>query len=389
MVSFTSVPRHTGVSFIESATRRFQGKPDRCFYIVYQLHGRSKREKVGWRSEGITAEMAAQVRAERVRDARLGRLATKKAPTFEEAWGQFDAWQATARKWPGVARRLYTLYLKDHLAHKPLPKIAPLDLERIKADMGKRGLSPQTVRHALALFRAIWNKAVAWGLWTGDSPLKKVNLPNPANRRERFLSHDEAARLLAHLRPRSIDVHDMALLSLHTGLRFGEITSLRWEHVNLREGLLSIVDTKSGVNRTAFMTPEVRALLEGRAKGRQKDKPLVFLARNGEGVQGLPKAFMRSVSALGLNAGVEDRRQRVTFHTLRHTFASWLAIQGTPILAIKDLMGHRSLAMTERYAKLIPDSKRQAVTELSRLFGQSCAQGGRPATGEGSGEGNE
>ena len=68
------------------------------------------------------------------------------------------------------------------------------------------------------------------------------------------------------------------------------------------------------------------------------------------------------------NNGVTDPRQKITFHTLRHTFASWLAINGTPILTIKELLGHQSLAMTERYSHLSPDHKRQAVDGIEAMF---------------------
>ena len=74
------------------------------------------------------------------------------------------------------------------------------------------------------------------------------------------------------------------------------------------------------------------------------------------------------VKALSLNDGITDPRDRVVFHTLRHTFASWLAIQGTPIYTIKELMGHKTLAMTERYSHLIPDAKRQAVKGLTGML---------------------
>jgi len=68
------------------------------------------------------------------------------------------------------------------------------------------------------------------------------------------------------------------------------------------------------------------------------------------------------------NNGVTDPRQKVTFHTLRHTFASWLAMQGTPILTIKELLGHQSLAMTERYSHLSPDQKKDAVNGIEAIF---------------------
>ncbi len=64
------------------------------------------------------------------------------------------------------------------------------------------------------------------------------------------------------------------------------------------------------------------------------------------------------------NSGVTDPRQRVCFHTLRHTFASWLAIQGEPLLAINELLGHKTLVMTMMYAHLMPDQKRRAVERL-------------------------
>jgi len=70
------------------------------------------------------------------------------------------------------------------------------------------------------------------------------------------------------------------------------------------------------------------------------------------------------------NKGVTDPRQKITFHTLRHTFASWLAIQGTHILTIKELLGHQTLAMTERYSHLIPEQKVQALAGIEAIFVQ-------------------
>jgi integrase len=71
---------------------------------------------------------------------------------------------------------------------------------------------------------------------------------------------------------------------------------------------------------------------------------------------------------MGLNEGITDPRQKVTFHTLRHTFASWLAIQGESLITIKELLGHKSMAMTERYSHLTPDHKHLAVKNLEAGF---------------------
>ena len=90
--------------------------------------------------------------------------------------------------------------------------------------------------------------------------------------------------------------------------------------------------------------------------------------RYGNQQKSVSNSFDRTVKKLGFNDGVENNAQRVVFHTLRHTFASWLAMQGTPIFTIKELMGHKTLAMTERYAHLIPDHKREAIQKMAAFF---------------------
>ena len=124
----------------------------------------------------------------------------------------------------------------------------------------------------------------------------------------------------------------------------------------------------------AFMTDEVKAIL--RANLPQDSNDFVFKPRihKHEMVLRVSGFFQRTADRL-FNKGIEDRRQKVVFHSLRHTFGSWLAIQGTPILAIKELMGHKSLAMTERYAHLSPDMKKQAVSQLEENFKNGSANG--------------
>jgi integrase len=168
--------------------------------------------------------------------------------------------------------------------------------------------------------------------------------------------------------------HAIALLSLLAGLRAGEIFNLRGQDLDYQNGLIRIMDPKNRANRTAFMTLAIRQVLEENSPEDPND--YVFKDRwHGERISEVSRTFERAVEKLGLNKGVEDHRQRVVFHTLRHTFGSWLAIQGTPILAIKELMGHKTLAMTERYAHLIPEMKKQTALELEASFNRSRKPG--------------
>ena len=114
------------------------------------------------------------------------------------------------------------------------------------------------------------------------------------------------------------------------------------------------------------MTADVTKMLLGcyqRLNSPKLGSP-VFMSRIGGHIKAPSAVYFRTVADLKLNEGVNDPRDRVTFHTLRHTFASWLAMSGTPIKTISELLGHRTLSMTMKYAHLSPDHKRAAVKAL-------------------------
>jgi len=276
-------------------------------------------------------------------------------------------------------RGRYENHLKTPLEKKKLNEISSFTLEKLKSDLTKKELSPATVKHCLVLVREIFNKAIEWGKYKGANPVKGVKMPTLSNARERFLSHEEADLLLKEVKVVSEAVHDQALLSLHCGLRAGEIFNLRGQDLDFQNGLIRVMDPKNKANRTAFMTEAVKEMLKRRLPDNLNDR--IFSDWwHGEEIKLVSRTFARAVERLGFNKGVEDRRQRVVFHTLRHTFGSWLAIQGTPILTIKELMGHKTLAMTERYAHLIPDVKKEATRTLEANF--NAVRNGRVVSNE-------
>lgn len=371
-----NIPKFQGVYYRDSANKRYLGKPDRCFDICFRdRDNKLIWEKVGWSSEGYSAQMAANIRADRVRTIRHGEELPGKKPretTFGDVWKRYDEWLETSKTRPQDDRYYYRKHLESRFADKPLSKICSFDLEKMKMELLKQELAPATVKHNLVLVRQIFNRAIDWGMWKGDNPVGKVKLPKLNNRRERFLSAEEAQRLLEELEGVSRQLHDMALLSLQTGLRAGEVFNLKWMHLDFANEIILVADPKKGESRKAFMTPAVKEMLQGQGDG--APEALVFPARGAKQIVAISKAFSRAIERLGFNDGITDARQRVTFHTLRHTFASWLAIQGTPILAIKELMGHHSLAMTERYSHLIPDMKREAVAGIAKLMAGNNAE---------------
>jgi integrase len=374
-------------------------KLDRYFSIRFQHEGKRREEGLGWASEGWSEQKAALELAKLKEAAKTGegparleekrRLAeakrqaeaqakarqAKEALTFGDFWrgSYFPLAQRekTPRSWQREDQ-FYRLWLAPVIGGLPLKDVSPLHLERVKKNMADAGRTPRSIHYCLAVARQVFNQARRLGLYQGEPPTSKVKPPRADNRRLRFLSQEEAAGLLEALRLSSRNLHDMALLSLHTGMRAGEVFSLTWADVDLKQGLLTLRDTKSGRTRHAYMTETVKVMLQGRP--RSKPDELVFPARGGERRVQVSQAFRRVVEALGLNEGLADARQLVTFHTLRHTYASWLVMNGTPLYTVQRLLGHQTLAMTERYSHLAPDHMREAVKGLEEAMASPPAK---------------
>ena len=233
--------------------------------------------------------------------------------------------------------------------------------------MTKGGLSPQSVKHCLALIRMMINKAIAWEMWQGENPVRKVKLPTVQNERQRFLTYGEADLLLNKLKETSPLVHDMALISLHCGLRLGEITSLKGIHLDFENDTIHIADPKNRTARNAFMTKTIKEMLKGRMPENLED--YIFKgSRSNARITSISHTYPRVVAAIGFNRGITDRRQQVTFHTLRHTHASWLAIKGESLFVIQEALGHKDLHMVKRYAHLTSDARKQAALRLEQGF---------------------
>lgn len=361
--------KYPGVYRRESTERMLNDKSDICFDISYKLEGKKIWEKVGWLSEGYSEKLANDIRAERIRSIRHGLELPKqkaKAPLLKDAWEKYEIW-ATANKRARDDISRYNHHIKPRFGERRMNDITAFDLERMKSELLKEGLAPATVKHTLVIIRQVYNKAFTWNLYKGGNPVKGVKMPTLQNRRTRFLNHEEAHTLLERLKTmQTLDLHDISLIALHCGLRSNEIFSLKGYDLDFQNGIIRITDPKNKTTRHAYMTGAVKDMLQGR----MPDKPeaLVFPDRNGNKRVNISKNFNRIIKELGFNDGVTDRRQKVTFYSFRHTFASWLAIQGESLPTMKELLGHKSTVMTERYAHLIPDHKKDAVKKMESAF---------------------
>ena len=375
----------------EHPTRRHGPKLDRYWCLKYKLNGRDVSEAVGWWSRGVTKPMCLDILATLRHNWRSGQGPQTYNELGQAARSKEMAEAAAIEKQRKASITLNEFFEKQvrpeielrysqadvglcstrirtwlaPLGERPLSGITTDALENLVVrPMIMAHLSPGTIEAVLRLFSVVWHRAKKLGIIEGESPTATVRRPKQDNRRVRFLSPAEARELLAALEKRSVGAHDLALLSLFTGLRAGECTALTWADIDFDAGTIFVKDTKKTVNRHAYITAEVETMLRQR-KLNAPDSDMVFPGeRGGEQSCAYGKPFQQMVEAIGFNNGVDDPRQKVVFHTLRHTYASWLVQRGHPLYTVSQLMGHRNIAMTERYAHLAPDTQRAAALRL-------------------------
>ena len=387
-----------GVRYREHPTRKHGVKKDRYFAIRYQRDGKRVEEGLGWWSDPIgqwTAEKASRVLEELKEAARLGKaeparlserreaekqrrgaeeaeleLAEKEKTTFGQYFEKVYLPAFETGRPEDAARKgqeHFKNWIKPVVGDVPLKDVKPFAIEKIKKNLMDAKRSPRTLQYVFATIRQAWNMARRDGLVTGESPTGQVKVPKADNKRVRFLDHKEAVDLLSALQAKDQLAHDLALLSLHSGLRAGEILALKWGHIDADRGIINVMDSKSGKGRAAFMTEKVKAMFE--AIKRRGPDDHVF-TRKDERLNDVPRVFFDVVAELEFNEGISDRRQRVCFHSLRHTFASWHVLAGTDIYTVKGLLGHSVIAMTERYAHLSKGAFQNATANFEKAVGQ-------------------
>lgn len=242
-----------------------------------------------------------------------------------------------------------------------------LSRAEISAYIGKRkqdGVGSATINRELDVLSASINYArVKWD-WEMRNPVSGMSLKEPEGRL-RWISRTQADALIqeAEKDSRSPHLADFIRLALNTGCRKNELLKLSWDRVDLHANRLFLEGkhTKSGRRRVVPLNEGARRAMLGRARFRAEfcpASPWVFAHKNGERVQYMQNGFRAACQ----RAGIEDFH----VHDLRHTCASWMVQHGVPLSEVRDVLGHSTIEMTERYAHLAPDNLVSAVRVLDR-----------------------
>ena len=276
------------------------------------------------------------------------------------------------------------LYWKEQIGLKPLSDITTPLIVSIRDRLLKepyyttrkageavvsteRTRSNATVNRYLAAFGHCLTIAATQWEWLEANPLKNIQKQAEPQGRVRFLSDDERARLLAAcLSSVNPLLYTFVVLALSTGMRQGEVLNLTWDDVDLDNQRITLHDTKNGERRAVHLAGKALGLLQELKKKKLRDESnLVFpgTAALNRGPASIRTAWMTALK----KAEVENFK----FHDLRHSAASYLAMNGAPLLDIAAILGHKTLSMVKRYSHLSETHVGGVVASMNeKIFGR-------------------
>ena len=263
---------------------------------------------------------------------------------------------------------------KDQIGKKTLNKVSPallvecrnkLKTEEIKSKNNPKAKkrSGSTVNRYMAALSAVFGIATAEWQWVKENPFSRVRREKESDGRIRFLSSEERSNLLeACKKSQNTSLYLITILALSTGMRQSEVMTLSWQQINFDRGTITLIKTKNGETRVVPLVGIAKQLLLQLSKVRNLTNPYVFMGRHKSHALFPRKAWEAAVR----KAGVEDFH----FHDCRHSAASELAMNGASLHEIAAVLGHKTLAMVQRYAHLSEQHTMSVVERMNNaVFG--------------------
>jgi integrase len=194
------------------------------------------------------------------------------------------------------------------------------------------------------------------------NPVNETERMPGENMRKRYLKPEEYERLLKMTRiSQWSKLTAIVMLAVTTGARRGTLLGLKWKDIDLDRGEAFIQRTKNGEPFVLILMDDVVSELK-KFRGKGIAEEYVFCGQNPYKPANFNKSWVHAlIDARLANTKDTPLDEKLVFHSLRHTHASWLAQQGAPLLAIADSMGHKSLSMTKRYSHLCVDSRKEMI----------------------------
>ena len=346
----------------------------KSYYIQFKhpIEKKTKRIKIGNSKEGINEAFCFNMKNEIITKARLGEdnnipiLKAKQNRTNinDLAINYINYTNENSKKRSSTqVKSRYERYIKPIAGDLQLIQLNKTHHKKIQDILIKKGLSPTTINHTLTLLSTIINYNIRNDLIKGANPLVGVKSLKTDDKRDRFLEVEEVKKLLYHIKDDE-EIYLFTLLALSTGARLNSILSIQKRDINIAKKSIIIKDLKNSSNYQGFIKDDVLEPLNRAIEGLRSDD---YVVSYDNGAKCDDKRIQRRLQPILnklFNQEVESGLSKVVIHTLRHTFASLLAINDVSIYKIMKLMNHKDITMTMRYAKLSPSSGQEDINNL-------------------------
>ena len=335
----------------------------RIYWVSYRdPNGRTKQKRIG-PSKTAAENFERKTRVEVTEGRYIDKKETPKVLIKDFLKDDYIPWCKANNRGYESSKRFFVAEIEKQWGSKFLHELTDEDIERYKWQMLKAKTKVMFNR-VLATISHMYTIAVEFGK-VEHSPIRTAKKRIKEKGRLRYLMPDEVQTLISAC-PDSI--RPIVVTAVHTGMRKGEILGLRLgEHVDLEKRMISLSETKNDeprhipINDTLF--DELVTVSEGKRPG-----DFLFVKKNGKSRGGVRVAFNAALS----EAGIKD----FTFHDLRHTTASNLVMNGVDLYTVKEILGHKDIKMTMKYAHLSPEHKTHAIRALDKIFsGKSTLSG--------------
>ncbi|MCO4782678.1 MAG: site-specific integrase [Candidatus Cloacimonetes bacterium] len=289
-----------------------------------------------------------------------------------EVEGELESGAYSNVKGDVLCQKLFERYVSEVVPHRKhpekyltafnffIPKIGHLEVKDITLPLlhdirqkliKESKISFTTINRYFATVGRSFAMGIEWEMVL-ENPFSKLGKLKEPKGRVRFLSDDERERLLAECK--KVDyLYLVVIIALTTGARKSEIMTLKWSQINFKENFITLEDTKNDERRALPLCKYSKDLLLS-WKDKKIDETNVF------NIKQCRRSWPTALKA----SGVKDFR----FHDLRHSCASYLAMQGVPLLAIADILGHKTLDMVKRYAHLSNDYRGKIIDTLGEYL---------------------
>lgn len=362
---------YPGVTYIE-ATGPKGKKIERVYYIRYRRNGVMAEEKVGRQYQNaMTEARASQIRADRIRGKeksnrerreteRAAREEAKGRWTVYKLWKEYERQKEETKSFR-IDKNWFKKYLEESFGDKEPQEIIQLEVDRLRIKLLKK-LSPQSVKHILALLRRIVNFGVQKQLCQNLS--FKIQLPEVHNNKTEDLTPEQLQNLLKAIgESEDLVAANMMRIALFTGMRRGEMFKLKWDDIDFHKGFISLRDPKGKEPQKIPLNDSAKSVFESISRHKSG---FVFTMNNGKP---FTTDLRRRLNRIRDKAKIpEDFR---ALHGLRHVYASMLASSGqVDMYTLQKLLTHKSPLMTQRYAHLRDESLKRASNLAGNIINE-------------------